>query len=355
MEQTIKNSTSLLKIKGTQDKNISQQIIRPILLDIPKYYPYKPIDLMKFECDAIKIKGFIFDKTKINELVLNRSYLEIIFGGDPYYKIPFDFLISFGLKKTNDNDDTNCFIEFPHDYFFGYPLRIFNNFYNTLEIRLGSDSSERDFDIKILLEACFYDHTYLNIFNIANYDSSIKKNQLVDIRQDTNTLTNSTPLDISKCKISNTNTNTIKYDIRNIESFELAKSVKNPNMFENTIEPNFLTQGIFIDTQLENIQSIKVILYIFSSDDIITGMDYGLDLVKIYGKQVSQLTYFGFNPNESFFSNNLVGCINMSKIDKVYVEVKLKDSNHIDKLPVYLANWNELIYSQGLFLIRYSK
>lgn len=298
MEQILKNSISLLNIKGVQDKNLSQEITRPIIMEIPKYYPYKPINFDR--CDTIKIKGLILDKTKIDELVYNYKHLEILFGSQSYYKIPFHFLTNW-MKNI---DETNCFIEFPHDYLFGHLIQIFNMKYHKLEIKIGNDSVNRDFDVLIVLEAGVFD-----------------KNNIIS--------------------------NSI--DIRNIQPFELFKTTD--NTFENYVEPDFLTQGILIDAPIKNICGVKIILD--DTNGIIEALDYNFNLINIYGEQVGQFTYLGFNPNENFTSTNLVGCINMSRVDEVRIIVYTYNCG--EKLIVYMPNWNTLAYSDGLVGIRYTR
>lgn len=332
MEQIFKNSISLLNIKGIPDKNLSQEITRPIIMEIPKYYPYKPIDFDR--CDTIKIKGLILDKTKIDELVYNYKHLEILFGSQSYYKIPFHFLIN-SMKNI---DETNCFIEFPHDYLFGHLIQIFNMKYHKLEIKIGNDSVNRNFDVLIVLEAGVFNknNTICNLIDIKN----IQK----DIRNNLPNMSNVT-------KVFDSHIETIEFNIRNIQPFELLKTTD--NTFENYVEPDFLTQGILIDASIKNICGVKIIILNNTTNGIIEALDYNFNLINIYGEQVGQFTYLGFNPNENFTSTNLVGCINMSRVDKVRIIVYTYNCG--EKLIVYMPNWNTLAYSHGLVAIRYSR
>ena len=97
----------------------------------------------------------------------------------------------------------------------------------------------------------------------------------------------------------------------------------------------------------------QVEITLTKSDTDIIALDYNLDLVNIYGEELNNFTYFGFNVNENLKSTNLIGCLNLSVVNKVKVCVVM--NNNDKKLDIYMPNWNVLTYSQGLCGIRYTK
>ena len=145
-------------------------------------------------------------------------------------------------------------------------------------------------------------------------------------------------------------TTVCNYNIRNIQKYELNHHIGD-NKYESYIEPDFLNQGIFINALKKDIYQVKITLT--KSNEDMTALDYNLDLVNIYGEELNNFTYFGFNVNENLKSTNLIGCLNLSTVDKVKVSVIINDDNKT--LDIYMPNWNVLTYNQGLCGIRYTK
>ena len=65
----------------------------------------------------------------------------------------------------------------------------------------------------------------------------------------------------------------------------------------------------------------KIISLLITLNNTIKCLDYDNNLINIYGEDIGEnLSYFGFNIEENFTSNNLIGCINISILDKVNVK-----------------------------------
>ena len=84
-------------------------------------------------------------------------------------------------------------------------------------------------------------------------------------------------------------------------------------------------------------------------------MDYDNNLINIYGEDIGEnLSYFGFNIEEKFTSNNLIGCINLSILDKVNVKIRILNNDEEpalegnNPLEIYTVAWNEIKYKSGL-------
>ena len=130
------NSFKLLNLKGIQDNNLDQQIITPYILNIPKP-PAKSLSFKEYG-ELIKIKGFIVKSTNVKQLMDRR--LELLFGYERYYNIPFSFLLNYNTKHLENG---NCIIEFPHDYFLNHPILLGKMLYTDFSLGICNDSSNR--------------------------------------------------------------------------------------------------------------------------------------------------------------------------------------------------------------------
>ena len=154
------------------------------------------------------------------------------------------------------------------------------------------------------------------------------------------------------------------YNIKIIKEFKINlinSTYKNePYTFcnyESDITPDFLTQGIII-----NYPKNKIVNLLITLNDTIKCLDYDNNLINIYGEDIGEnLSYFGFNIEEKFASNNLIGCINMSILDKVNVKITMLNNNEEpmlvenEDLIIYMSSWNEVKYKMGLCGITYVK
>ena len=117
------------------------------------------------------------------------------------------------------------------------------------------------------------------------------------------------------------------------------------------INANFLCQGIIIDCFKKFINKFTVISDFGDKKIIIK--DYNKFLIELYGFEIGnekKLTYFGFNLEEDFTSNNLVGCVNMSRLDNVKIIIELLENEHdkTNDLIIYSICWNTITYNSGL-------
>jgi len=302
----------LLLLKGCQDMNIEKQVITPSVVRISD----KAENKFREQGDLLKIKGFI---TNVNNIPkLKKLYLSIEFDYETTYKIPFSFLLNYNNNKTKIS---NYESEHYDNYFIGFPQDLLLTH-------------------KIPLIALQFSHFTVSI-------EGLNENTIVDMVLDTYVLDN-----VRRKEVATTDKT---YNIKSIYDFKinLMGSVYEPYNFcdyESIIKPKFLTQGIIIKFSKRKIISILITL-----NDTIKCLDYDNNLINIYGEDIGEnLSYFGFNIEEKFTSNNLIGCINMSILDKVNVKIRILNNNEEPKLEgnnpleIYTVAWNEIKYKSGL-------
>lgn len=301
---------NLFEFKGVQDNEMiqKQQYTTPEIITLS----FNTLLSLKYG-DLIKIKGFIVKKDNINKLI--NEELEFSFGQE-YFKIPFSFLIKSDKNKLiyfTKNDETHCLINFPHDYFFNHKIPIIQLQFSKIGVRLTN--KDCDYNVEIVVDKFFLDNT-----------EKEEQKQLAD---------SITP---------------ITHNIRNIKHFKIPFNNYNKNNYTYTYkletQISFLNQGIFIVKNCEHeIQNIKITL-----NDTIVAFNYDVNLLNIYAEDVEKLTYYGFNVDEKYNSNNIVGCINMSLFDKVtiYITLNTLKDTYDSYLDVYMPYWNIIMYKQGL-------
>jgi hypothetical protein len=290
--------------------NIEKQVITPSIIRISD----KKEGKFREQGDLIKIKGFITNINNIHKL--KELYLNIEFGCSNTYKIPFSFLLNYYNNVTKNynyesEDYDNYFIGFPHDLLLTHKIPLIS-----LEMT--------PFTISI---------------------KGLDENMIVDMVLDTYIL------DVDRRKEVATTEKT--YNLKSFQDFKinLMGWAHEPFGFcdyESKIIPMFLTQGIIIKSPKHKIISILITL-----NDTIKCLDYDNNLINIYGEDIGEnLSYFGFNIEEKFTSNNLMGCINMSILDNVNVKIRILNINeelrHNEQLKIYTVGWNEIKYKMGL-------
>jgi len=299
----------LLLKKAYQDMNIEKQVITPSIVRITG----KEEDKFREQCDLIKIKGFITNFKNINKL--KELYLTIGFNYSDTYKIPFSFLLDNNdVKKNEEDEDYDYFIKFPHDLLLTHKIPLISFQFSSLTIFI------KGLDEKIIVDMVL--DTYI--------------------------------LDVDKRIEVATMEKT--YNIKGIYDFKIDLIKYEPYCFcdyESEIIPNFLTQGIIIKFPKHKIISILINL-----NNTIKCLDYNNNLINIYGEDIGEnLSYFGFNIEEKFTSNNLIGCINMSILDKVNIKIRISniydDNDNNKSLLIYTVGWNEIKYKMGLCGITY--
>ena len=99
----------------------------------------------------------------------------------------------------------------------------------------------------------------------------------------------------------------------------------------------------------------KIMSILITLNDTIKCLDYDNNLINIYGEDIGEnLSYFGFNIEENFISDNLIGCINMSILDKANVKIRILNNDEEptlsgnEPLEIYTVGWNEIKYKSGL-------
>ena len=302
----------LLLLKGCQDMNIEKQVITPSVVRISD----NGEDKFREQGDLLKIKGFITNVYNIPKL--KKLYLIIEFNYGTTYKIPFSFLFNYNNNVTKIS---NYESEHYDNYFIGFPQDLLLTH-------------------KIPLIALQFSPFTVSI-------EGLNENTIVDMVLDTYVLDN-----VRRKEVATTDKT---YNIKSIYDFKinLMGSVYEPYNFcdyESIIKPQFLTQGIIIKFSKRKIISILITL-----NDTIKCLDYDNNLINIYGEDIGEnLSYFGFNIEEKFTSNNLIGCINMSILDKVNVKIRILNNNEEPKLEgnnpleIYTVAWNEIKYKSGL-------
>jgi len=320
------NTLVLLNKKGVQDKLMipKQQITQPeiITMSFNKQINLKGSDLLN-------IKGFIVNKNNIDNL--KNTYIEFTDDFNKLFRIPFSFLIYSNTSNVSDfnrNNEIYSFIDFHHDYFFNHKLLIVKMVYNTLNVCLTSNDIKdiKDFNIEIVIEKTYLEITERNEYLLYSDPTKLD------------------PINLEKNS----------YNIRNIQHFNipLCGLSENVHIYKTNIDATLLNQGLFIIKD-NNHQIINIKI---SLDDTCTVLDYDDNLLNIYNETVGNLIYYGFNVNEKYNSNNLIGCINMSIYNKITVIIKLKSIKETPDtcLDIYMPQWNTLIYNKGLFNIRYT-
>ena len=315
----MQSKIQLLLLKGLQDKDIEKQVITPSVIRLSN----KKQNNFKEHGDLIKIKGFITDFSNIDKL--EKLNLTIWFG-DYNYKIPFSFLLKYNNNnslinklKINSNDGyfIDYFIEFPHDILLKHKIPLISLTYSPFNILI----------------------------------KELDDNMIVDMVLDTYIL------DVDARKEAAI-TDKI-YNIKSIQEFKIKSVGTSINElykfyeYSSDITPELLTQGIIINYPKNQIQKLLIIF-----NNTIKCLDYDNKLINIYGEDIGEnLTYFGFNIEENFISNNQIGCINMSIIDKVNVNVEIKilrtdeeiipvDNEQYVKM--YTISSNTINYKMGL-------
>ena len=294
-------------ISGTQDKNIKKRIISPFIINIPKRGDESSqINFIEYG-DLIKIKGFIIKKNDLYSL--NDKKIIIQFGSSDYI-IPFSFLSS--MNTINYDEDT-YYIDFPHDYLLNHYIPIVYLKFSPFTLKI---QDIQFLDVKLVIESTFVDSDERKLFA----------------------------------------TNDKLYNFRCIEKFKLyligsGDQPNNVNIYESNINAKFLCQGIIIDCSKKFINKFTVIGD-FGDQKIII-KDYNKFLIELYGFEIGnekKLTYFGFNLEEDFTSNNLVGCVNMSRLDnvKIIIELLENDRDKTNDLIIYSICWNTITYKSGL-------
>jgi hypothetical protein len=246
---------------------------------------------------------------------LNDKKIIIQFGSSDYI-IPFSFLSS--MNTINYDDDT-YYIDFPHDYLLNHYIPIVSIIYCSFNLKMNQDI--QFLDVKFVIESTFLNTDERNLF---------MKNDKV-------------------------------YNFRCIERFEsyLIGSGNQPynvNIYELNAELRFLCQGIIIDCSKKFINKITVIGDF--GDQKITIKDYNKFLIELYGFEIGnekKLTYFGFNLEEDFKSNNLVGCVNVYRYNNINIVIELLE-NECDKtnnLIIYSICWNTIGYKYGSCCFEY--
>ena len=308
----LQHKIPLLLLKGCQDMNIEKQVITPSVVRISD----KAVDKFSEYGDLIKIKGFITNVYNIPKL--KKLYLSIEINYGTTYKIPFSFLLNYNNNVTKisnyeSEDYDNYFIGFPQDVLLTHKIPLISLQFSPFKVSI----------------------------------KGLNENMIVDMVLDTYVL------DVHKRKEVATTDKT--YNIKSIYDFKinLTCSAYEPYSFcdyESIIIPQFLTQGIIIKFPKRKIISILITI-----NDTIKCLDYDNNLINIYGEDIGKnLSYFGFNIQEKFTSNNLIGCINMSILDKVNVKIRILNNDEEptlsgnEPLEIYTVGWNEIKYKSGL-------
>jgi len=311
--------SNLFSFKGAQDFMMipNQQITSPEIILLPFN---RPFSLTLIKCgDLLKIRGFIVNQNKIEKLM--NENLEFSFGYEKCIQIPFSFLIR---SKKNEmtffkkNDKMYCFINFPHDYFFNHKIPMIKLKYSDFSIKVTNQTS--DYNIQIVLDKYFLDEK-----------EKIKYNSELDVE--------------------------ICHNIRNIQHFKIPLDVieNDLHIYRTDIEANLLTQGLFIGKDaMTEVYNINITLNDNLHNDVIA-LNYDVNLLNVYNEDVDELIYYGFNIGEKHDSNNVVGCLNLSRTEKVTVTIIKKNlyKSPDECIDIYMPNWNILMYKEGLAGVKF--
>jgi hypothetical protein len=318
--------TNLFSFRGVQDFVMipNQQITLPEIILLPFN---RPFSLTLIKCgDLLKIRGFIVNRNKIEKL-MNES-LEFSFGDESCIQIPFSFLIRSdknGLTFFKRNDEMYCFINFLHDYFFNHKILMIKLKYSNFSVEVTNQTC--DYNIEIVLDKYFLDEKEKTKYNLE--------------------------LDVEFC-----------HNIRNIQHFKIPLNVIQNNLYiyRTDIHANLLTQGLFIVKDDVFFRKELYEINIKFNDNKIA-LDYDVKLLNVYNEDVGKLIYYGFNVGEKYDSTNVVGCLNLSKVDNVTITIIKKkldespdenpDESPDEWLDIYMPNWNILMYKQGLAGVKF--
>ena len=310
--------TDLFSFRGAQDYIMipNQQITSPEIILLPFN---RQFSLTLIKCgDLLKIRGFIVNRNKIEKL-MNES-LEFSFGHESCIQIPFSFLIrseKTGMTFFKRDNEVYCFINFSHYYFFNHKIPMIKLKYSDFSVKVTNQTS--DYNIQIVLDKYFLDEKEKTKYN--------------------------SELDVEFC-----------HNIRNIQHFKIPLDVieNNLHIYRTNIDVNLLTQGLFI---VKDDVFFRTELYEINIkfNNNITVLNYDVNLLNIYNEDVGKLIYYGFNIDEKHDSTNLVGCLNLSRAEKVTVTIIIKnlDESPDEWLDIYMPNWNTLSYKQGLVGLKY--
>ena len=314
--------TDLFSFKGAQDFAMipNQQITSPEIILLPFN---RPFSLTLIKCgDLLKIRGFIVNRNKIEKLM--NETLEFSFGYESCIQIPFSFLIRSeknGMTFFKRDDEIYCFINFPHDYFFNHKIPMIKLKYSDFSVKVTNQTC--DYNIQIVLDKYFLDEKEKTKYNLE--------------------------LDVEFC-----------HNIRNIQHFKipLSKIENNLYIYETDVEASLLTQGLFIvkDTVSFSTEFYNVTIKLNNN---VTALNYDVNLLNIYNEDVGKLIYYGFNVGEKYDSTDVVGCLNLSRAEKVTVNIIIKNldknqnENQDKYLDIYMPNWNILMYKQGLAGVKF--
>jgi hypothetical protein len=302
-------------LRGAQDAsmNIKQQLSVPEIITMQLDENLK----LHCNCDLIKIKGFIVDK---HYNALSSEKLIFMFNHQTSFEIPFSFMAFKNIKSYGDD---KYFIEFPHDYFFNHKIEIIKLLMTNFCVKI-TNSLNNNFEVKIVVDKYF--------------------------------------LDVEERKL-NYNLNEINYNIRHLNEYHIMcinHHVYKDNLskhndiivYEENINATLLTQGIFIvKKDCYEILDVSIML-----NKHIPLLCYDKDLLNIYGENISDnLVYYGFNVDEKYDSNNLVGCVNLSRADCITIKITVKThvNNFDSSIQIYLPSWNILKYNQGLVGLKF--
>lgn len=309
--------SNLFYFKGVQDIAMipNQQITSPEIILLPFN---RQLSLMR-RGDLLKIRGFIVNENKIEKLM--NETLEFYFGYKKCIQIPFSFLIRSTKNEMSffkRNDKIYYFINFNHNYFFNHKIPTIQLMHNDFSVKVTNQTC--DYNIQIILDKYFLDEREKTKYNLE-FNSEICHN------------------------------------IRNIQHFKipLSKIDNNLYIYETDINASLLSQGLFIvKDAMTEVYNINITLNDNLHNDVIA-FNYDVNLLNIYNENVGKLIYYGFNVDEKHDSNNLVGCLNLSKAEKITVTIIIKNlyENHDEYLDIYIPNWNMLMYKQGLVGVRY--
>ena len=316
----MKHKIQLLLLKGCQDKNIEKQVITPSVVRLSN----KEQNNFREQGDLMKIRGFITNFQNIDKL--KKLDLTIMFGHDTY-NIPFSFLLKYNnnlrknfFKNYECEISDDYFIEFPHDILLKHKIPLISLTFSSFTI----------------------------------FIKELDENMIVDMVLDTYILDVDTRKEAAIIEKM--------YNIKSVQEFKIhlmGSTYKNEPctlcIYESDITPKFLTQGIII-----NYPKHKIVNLLITLNDTIKCLDYDHNLINIYGEDIGDnLSYFGFNIEENFISNNQIGCINMSILNKVNVKIKMLNNDEepilVEHKPLimYTIAWNIINYKMGLCGIIY--
>lgn len=267
--------------------------------------------------DFIKIKGFITDLVNLHKL--EKLNLSIGFGDLSIYTVPFYFLLNYNnnVKKINncENQD-NYFIEFPHDLLLRHKIPLIALKYSPFFVFI--EGLNENIVINMVL-----DNYIIHMHDV------VKANNMRET-----------------------------YYLKIIQEHKIKLINYKPDFcdYESEFEPYFLTQGIIIKSPKQ-----KIINMVLTINKSIKRLDYDNNLINIYGENIGDnLTYFGFNMDEKFTSDNMTGTIALHLVHKVIIKIRILNNtdeklNNYKPLEIYTVEWNKLKYANGFCGFEYMK